>query len=122
GAGGRTEPAPEGLPLLGPELAPAHAGRAWQGGDLMALLEVSGLEVFFDLPDGELHAVQGVDLALEPHDRLGLVGESGSGKTTTVLALMGLLPPSASVAGSVRLDGRDLLTHGEKGADEWRWS
>jgi peptide/nickel transport system ATP-binding protein len=88
----------------------------------MSLLEVSGLEVFFDLPGGELHAVQGVDLTLEPHDRLGLVGESGSGKTTTVLALMGLLPPSASVAGHVRLDGRDLLVGGESGADEWRWS
>ncbi|MGC4111318.1 MAG: ABC transporter ATP-binding protein [Nocardioides sp.] len=88
----------------------------------MALLEVSGLEVFFDLPDGELHAVQGVDLSLEAHDRLGLVGESGSGKTTTVLALMGLLPPSASVSGSVRLDGRDLLIGGERGADAWRWS
>ncbi|HEX3929223.1 MAG TPA: ABC transporter ATP-binding protein [Nocardioides sp.] len=87
----------------------------------MALLEVSGLEVFFDLPDGELHAVQGVDLTLEPHDRLGLVGESGSGKTTTVLGLMGLLPPTASVAGSVRLDGRELLVGGEQGADSWRW-
>jgi peptide/nickel transport system ATP-binding protein len=89
----------------------------------MSLLEVSGLEVFFDLPEGgELHAVQGVDLRLEPHDRLGLVGESGSGKTTTVLALMGLLPPTASVAGRVLLDGRDLLTGGERGADAWRWS
>ena len=39
--------------------------------------------------------MQGVDLALEPGDRLAIVGESGSGKTTTVLALMGLLPPSA---------------------------
>jgi oligopeptide/dipeptide ABC transporter ATP-binding protein len=88
----------------------------------MGMLDVTGLEVFFDLPDGELHAVQGVDLTLEPHDRLGLVGESGSGKTTTVLALMGLLPPTASVSGSVLLDGRDLLSGGERGADEWRWS
>jgi peptide/nickel transport system ATP-binding protein len=88
----------------------------------MSLLEVRGLEVFFDLPDdGELHAVQGVDLSLDSGERLGIVGESGSGKTTTVLALMGLLPPTASVAGEVRLGGRDLLSGGERGCDEWRW-
>jgi peptide/nickel transport system ATP-binding protein len=87
----------------------------------MSLLEARGLEVFFDLPDGELHAVQGVDLSLDAGERLGLVGESGSGKTTTILALMGLLPPTASVAGDVRLDGRDLLRDGERGCDSWRW-
>jgi len=87
----------------------------------MSLLEARGLEVVFDLPDGELHAVQGVDLSLDAGERLGLVGESGSGKTTTVLALMGLLPPTASVAGDVRLDGRDLLGDGEPGCDSWRW-
>jgi len=87
----------------------------------MSLLEVRGLEVFFDLPAGELHTVQGVDLSLNPGERLGIVGESGSGKTTTILALMGLLPPTASVAGEVRLSGRDLLGGGERGCDEWRW-
>jgi peptide/nickel transport system ATP-binding protein len=87
----------------------------------MSLLEVEGLEVFFDLPDGELHAVQGVDLALEAGQRLAIVGESGSGKTTTVLALMGLLPPTASICGEVRLNGRDLLSGGERGTDDWRW-
>ena len=87
----------------------------------MSLLEARGLEVFFDLPNGELHAVQGVNLSLDAGERLGLVGESGSGKTTTILALMGLLPPTASVAGDVRLDGRDLLGDGERGCNTWRW-
>jgi oligopeptide/dipeptide ABC transporter ATP-binding protein len=87
----------------------------------MSLLEARGLQVFFDLPDGELHAVQGVDISLSAGERLGLVGESGSGKTTTILALMGLLPPTASVAGEVRLDGIDLLREGERGCDSWRW-
>ena len=87
----------------------------------MSLLEVEGLEVFFDLPDGELHAVQGVDLSLDAGERLAIVGESGSGKTTTVLALMGLLPPTASICGNVRLNGRDLLSGGERGTDDWRW-
>jgi peptide/nickel transport system ATP-binding protein len=85
------------------------------------LLEVDGLEVFFDLPGGELHAVQGVDLTLDAGDRLAIVGESGSGKTTTILALMGLLPPTASIAGEVRLEGRNLLVGGEQGTDDWRW-
>jgi peptide/nickel transport system ATP-binding protein len=87
----------------------------------VSLLEIEGLEVFFDLPGGELHAVQGVDLNLDAGDRLAIVGESGSGKTTTILALMGLLPPTASIAGEVRLNGRNLLIGGERGTDDWRW-
>ena len=64
------------------------------------------LHVWFDLPDGrELHAVQGVGFDLDPRERIGLVGESGCGKTTTILALMGLLPLDATVAGESCLDG-----------------
>ena len=88
----------------------------------MSLLELENLHVWFDLSGGrELHAVHGVSLALEPGDRLGLVGESGCGKTTTVLAALGLLPPSASVAGRVLLDGRDILTGGEETIRPHRW-
>jgi peptide/nickel transport system ATP-binding protein len=87
-----------------------------------ALLEVRDLHVWFDLPHGgELHAVQGVSLALEAGDRMGLVGESGCGKTTAILALMGLLPPSASVGGSVLLDGEDVLAGGEDSVRPHRW-
>jgi peptide/nickel transport system ATP-binding protein len=86
------------------------------------LLEVEGLHVWFDLDRGrELHAVQGVSFALEPGERLGLVGESGCGKTTTVLGLLGLLPPSASIAGSVRLNGVDILAGGEETIRPHRW-
>jgi oligopeptide/dipeptide ABC transporter ATP-binding protein len=88
----------------------------------MSRLEVRDLNVWFDLGGGEeLHAVQGVDLTVGPGERVGLVGESGCGKTTTVLAIMGLLPPSASVAGSVLLDGRDLLARGEDSVRPHRW-
>ena len=53
------------------------------------LLSVEDLHVWFDLEDGrELHAVQGIDLALSGGERMGLVGESGCGKTTAILALM----------------------------------
>src|SRR3990170_2010373 len=86
------------------------------------LLRVEDLHVWFDLPDGhELHAVQGMTFALEEGDRYGLVGESGCGKTTTILAVMGLLPPSASVAGRVLLEGEDILARGEASVSPHRW-
>jgi peptide/nickel transport system ATP-binding protein len=87
------------------------------------VLAVEGLHVWFDLEQGgELHAVQGVDLSLQEGERFGLVGESGCGKTTTILALMGLLPPSASVAGQVLLDGTDILADGEASLSPHRWT
>jgi oligopeptide/dipeptide ABC transporter ATP-binding protein len=88
-----------------------------------ALLQVEDLHVWFDLQDGgELHAVQGVSVGVEPGERLGLVGESGCGKTTTVLALMGLLPPSASASGRVLLEGTDVLAGGEASMRPHRWT
>jgi peptide/nickel transport system ATP-binding protein len=86
------------------------------------LLQLEDLHVWFDLQDGgELHAVQGVSLSIDPGERLGLVGESGCGKTTTALAIMGLLPPSASVSGRVLLDGKDILAGGEATIRPHRW-
>ena len=105
---------------LNPRLRVAHSRRAdvpapaarrpLPGGAVTPLLEIEDLHVWFDLEDGgELHAVQGVSISLEAGERLGLVGESGCGKTTTVLAVLGLLPPTASVSGKVLLEGKDLL-------------
>jgi oligopeptide/dipeptide ABC transporter ATP-binding protein len=85
------------------------------------VLSAEGLEVWFDVPGGELHAVQGVDFDLYPGERMGLVGESGCGKTTTILALMGLLPPNASVAGRVLVEGEDALAKGEESMAPHRW-
>jgi oligopeptide/dipeptide ABC transporter ATP-binding protein len=73
------------------------------------ILEIAGLEVAFPTVDGRVHAVRGVDLSVRRRRVLGVVGESGSGKTVTMLAVLGLLPGSAEVAGSVRYDGRELL-------------
>ena len=90
---------------------------------MTSLLQVDDLHVWFDLQDGgELHAVQGVSVGIEPGERLGLVGESGCGKTTTVLALMGLLPPSASASGRVLLEGKDVLAGGEASMRPHRWT
>ena len=87
------------------------------------VLEVQDLHVWFDLGQGrELHAVQGTSLTLARGERMGLVGESGCGKTTLSLALMGLLPPNASVAGRVLLDGEDILARGEDSVRPHRWT
>ncbi len=89
----------------------------------MTLLDVRDLNVWFDLSgDREFHAVKDVGLSLEPGQRLGLVGESGSGKTTTALAVMGLLPSSASASGQVAIRGKDLMPGGEDGFRAHRWT
>ena len=70
----------------------------------MALLEVANLSVYF----GAHAAVADVSLTLERGERFGIIGESGSGKTLTALAISGLLPEGAQMAGQVTLDGQLL--------------
>ena len=77
-------------------------------------LQVEGLEVEFPTKAGTVHAVRGIDFSIAPGEVLGIVGESGSGKSVTALATMGLLPKSATVRGSIRFDGRELLGLKEK--------
>ncbi|WP_426608723.1 ABC transporter ATP-binding protein [Bradyrhizobium sp. McL0616] len=69
------------------------------------LVSIAGLSVAFN----GVPVLRGVDLALQKGEALGLVGESGSGKSVTWLAALGLLPRHAQIAGSVRLDGREIL-------------
>lgn len=89
----------------------------------MSVLELQDLHVWFAVGEGgAAHAVRGVSLSHEPGERLGIIGESGCGKTTMALAAMGLLPASASVAGSVRLDGIDVFAAGERSARAVRWT
>ena len=73
------------------------------------ILEVRDLEVFFATSHGSVEAVRGVDLTLAAGDVLGIVGESGSGKSVTMRAVLGLLPPTARIRGSVRFHGQELL-------------
>ncbi|WP_030617616.1 ABC transporter ATP-binding protein [Streptomyces fulvoviolaceus] len=74
-----------------------------------SVLEVDGLTVEFPTEDGTVRAVRGVGYRLERGEALGIVGESGSGKSVTALAVMGLLPATARVRGSVRFEGEELL-------------
>jgi len=73
------------------------------------LLEVTDLSVSFPTDDGLVQAVRGVSYRVSPGEVLGIVGESGSGKSVTSLAIMGLLPPTAQVSGSVKLHGQELV-------------
>ena len=73
---------------------------------MTAVLQIRDLTVAFGRRPP---AVIGLDLDVDAGKRVGLIGESGSGKTVTALAVMGLLPDSARVTGSIRLAGRELV-------------
>jgi len=73
------------------------------------ILTMRGLHVRFRLPDGELHAVKGIDMDVMPRETVAIVGESGSGKSQAVMAAMGLIASNGWVAGSVRYRGQELI-------------
>lgn len=73
-------------------------------------LEVENLEVNFATEDGIVQAVGGVSFSIDRGQTLAVVGESGSGKSVTSAAIMGLHNRrSATVTGSIRLDGEELI-------------
>jgi peptide/nickel transport system ATP-binding protein len=74
-----------------------------------SILQIRDLRVTFNTQMGELKAVRGIDVDVAPGEILGVVGESGSGKSVSFLAAMGLLPSSATITGSVKLDGQELI-------------
>jgi dipeptide transport system ATP-binding protein len=76
----------------------------------MPLLDIRNLTVSFDTSVGLFHAVEGIDLAVDSREVLAIVGESGSGKSVEMLAVMGLLPSTATVAADkLEFDGKDML-------------
>jgi peptide/nickel transport system ATP-binding protein len=76
-----------------------------------ALLRVDDLRTHFFTLDGVTRAVDGVSLAVDAGETLGIVGESGCGKSVTALSIMRLLPAKLGrvVSGAIRFDGQDLL-------------
>lgn len=76
---------------------------------MSALLEVSGLEVDFPGDGHPVTAVRGITYRIDPGEVVAMVGESGSGKSVSAMAVVGLLPQYATVRGSVRLHGTELL-------------
>ena len=81
----------------------------------MAMLSVENLNIRFSTKRGVLQAVHEVSFSLEAGEVLGIVGESGCGKSITNLALMGLLPTTATVSATkMNFDGEELLDISEK--------
>jgi peptide/nickel transport system ATP-binding protein len=78
---------------------------------LKPLLEIEDLRTYFFTRDGIVRAVDGVSLAVERGETLGVVGESGCGKSVTSLSILRLIPepPGRIVSGSIRFEGVDLL-------------
>ncbi|HBQ34510.1 MAG TPA: nickel import ATP-binding protein NikD, partial [Ochrobactrum anthropi] len=81
----------------------------------MALLEIKNLTVSFDTSTGPFRAVDGIDIRVDKGEVLAIVGESGSGKSVGMLAVMGLLPKTATVtADTMTFDGKDLQAMSDK--------
>src|SRR5688572_14192283 len=78
------------------------------------VLDVDNLTVEFPTEDGLVKAVRGVSYQLRRGESMGIVGESGSGKSVTSMAILGLLPRTARITGSVKLHGEELLGRTEK--------
>ena len=80
------------------------------------LLEIRGLKTQFATDSGTIHAVDGVDLAIDRGETLGVVGESGCGKSVTALSVLKLIPspPGRIAAGEILWEGRDLVPLGSE--------
>jgi peptide/nickel transport system ATP-binding protein len=74
------------------------------------ILTVRDLRVWYGTEGDPVRAVDGVSFDLRAGETLGLVGESGCGKSTLGRGVLGLLPESATAAGEVRYQGRDLVS------------
>jgi peptide/nickel transport system ATP-binding protein len=75
------------------------------------LLDIRGLKTHFRTDDGMVRAVDGVDIAINAGETVGVVGESGCGKTVTAMSVLKLIamPPGEFVAGQILWKGRDLI-------------
>ncbi len=86
------------------------------------LLRVRDLTVEFRTMEGTVRATDGVSFDIWPNETVGLVGESGCGKTVTGLSLLRLIPmpPGRIAAGSIELEGRDLLSLDDSAMEQLR--
>ena len=83
-----------------PDLTPSQDAR----------VDIRDLRVSFVTDHGDVDAVNGVSLYLDPGEILAIVGESGSGKTVTARTILGLLPETATASGVVLVEGANVVT------------
>lgn len=74
-----------------------------------AIIAVKNLHLTFTSGIRKIHALRGVDLALNNSEILAIVGESGSGKSVTGLSLMKLHGKNATLTGEISYDGKNLM-------------
>ena len=75
------------------------------------ILSVSNLTTSFRVEGLWKPVVRNISFDIKPQETLAVVGESGSGKSVTALSIMRLTPPSSSkIEGSIKLNGKELLT------------
>ena len=86
------------------------------------LLDIKDLVVHYETEDSDVHAVNGIDIAIGKKRTLGLVGETGAGKTTTALSIMNLVPdpPGVIKSGTIKLEGKNVLEMSERELEEMR--
>jgi oligopeptide/dipeptide ABC transporter ATP-binding protein len=86
------------------------------------LLEIKNLRTCYKTSSGDVWAVDGVDIELEPGENLGLVGESGCGKTTIIKSILRLLPKTGYSEGEVNFKGKNLLKISSEEMRKTRWN
>ncbi len=82
----------------------------------MSLLEIENLSIRY----GDQLVVDDFSLTVDRGESVGLVGESGSGKSQTALSVLGLLPPAATLTGSIRIDSKEVVGASEKELNKLR--
>ncbi|OGO16717.1 MAG: peptide ABC transporter ATP-binding protein [Chloroflexi bacterium RBG_16_48_8] len=87
-----------------------------------ALLDIQDLKVCFHIPEGVVHAVNGISYKLNESETLAVVGESGCGKSVSMLSILGLipLPPGEILDGKALYRGSNLLAMSEEQLEEIR--
>ena len=81
------------------------------------VLQIKNLQVSYYTDSGRATALDGVSLALNAGEKLGLVGESGSGKSTMALAMMRMIKPPGRIEGGQVLVEDDFRRHPAGEAD-----